>query len=120
MVLSRSPQSTLSGIGNWCARSTISSDGSPNGPSQVPSPPTTPFGVNNDTWDLIYEAAGQVAKLKMNGEETKFGNRGKGLLGSPVSPNPSAGSPNSRLYTNQGLNQNLARVSYFDEYLVKI
>ncbi|KAF3433583.1 hypothetical protein FNV43_RR24685 [Rhamnella rubrinervis] len=110
MVLSRSPQSTLSGIGNWCGRSTISSDGSPNGPSQVPSPPTTPFGANNDTWDLIYEAAGQVARLKINAEETKFSNHGKGLLGSPVSPNPSARNPNSGLYTSQILNQNPARL----------
>lgn len=115
MVLSRSPQSTLSGIGNWCAQGTLSSDGSPNGPSQVPSPPTTPFGASNDTWDLIYEAAGQVARLKMNGEETKSSNHGKGLLGSPVSSNPSARNPYGGLYTNQGLNQNLARVSYLDE-----
>ncbi|XP_015869919.2 uncharacterized protein LOC107407188 [Ziziphus jujuba] len=115
MVLSGSPQSTLSGIGSWCARSTISSDGSPNGPSQVPSPPTTPFGARNDTWDLIYEAAGQVARLKMTDEETKFSNRGKGLLGPHGSPNPSVPcvrNPNSGLYknNNQGFSQNLARL----------
>ncbi|XP_050386523.1 uncharacterized protein LOC126802857 [Argentina anserina] len=60
-VMSGSPQSTLSGIGSW------SGNGSPSAPSsQVPSPPTTPFGSQNDTWDLIYAAAGQVARLKMN------------------------------------------------------
>ncbi|XP_022138921.1 uncharacterized protein LOC111009981 [Momordica charantia] len=62
-ALAGSPQSTLSGFGSWSA-----SDGSPSGPSQAPSPPTTPFGGENNTWDLIYAAAGQVARLKLNGE----------------------------------------------------
>lgn len=86
-VMSGSPQSTLSGIGRW------SNNGSPTGPSsQVPSPPTTPFGAQNDTWDLIYAAAGQVARLKMNGVDgaAKFSssNNGRGLLGPPRSPSP--------------------------------
>ena len=33
------------------------------------SPPTTPFGAKNDSWDLIYAAAGQVARLKMTNNE---------------------------------------------------
>ncbi|XP_004307591.1 PREDICTED: uncharacterized protein LOC101311909 [Fragaria vesca subsp. vesca] len=86
-VMSGSPQSTLSGIGSW------SSNGSPAAPSsQVPSPPTTPFGGQNDTWDLIYAAAGQVARLKMNSVDgaAKFGNNnGRGLLGPPRTPSPS-------------------------------
>ncbi|XP_061998451.1 uncharacterized protein LOC133715809 [Rosa rugosa] len=88
-VMSGSPQSTLSGIGSW------SCNGSPAGPSsQVPSPPTTPFGGQNDTWDLIYAAAGQVARLKMNSVEgaAKLSNNnsnGRGLLGPPRSPSPS-------------------------------
>lgn len=85
--MSGSPQSTLSGIGSW------SNNGSPTGPSsQVPSPPTTPFGAQNDTWDLIYAAAGQVARLKMNSVDgaVKFSNsNGRGLLGPPRSPSPS-------------------------------
>ena len=85
--MSGSPQSTLSGIGSW------SSNGSPAAPSsQVPSPPTTPFGGQNDTWDLIYAAAGQVARLKMNSVDgaAKFGNNnGRGLLGPPSTPSPS-------------------------------
>ncbi|KAL3521153.1 hypothetical protein ACH5RR_019302 [Cinchona calisaya] len=66
-VLSGSPQSTLTQVGSWSGRSTMSSNGSPNGPSQVSSPPTTPLGVVNDALDLIFQAAGQVARLKMNG-----------------------------------------------------
>lgn len=66
MVLSSSPQSTLTQVGSWSGRSTVSSSGSPNGPSQVCSPPTTPLGSKNDAWDLIYQAAGQVARLKVN------------------------------------------------------
>ncbi|XP_057475919.1 uncharacterized protein LOC130763910 [Actinidia eriantha] len=73
-VLSVSPQSTLSAVGSW------SGNGSPNGPSQVPSPPATPLG-GNDAWDLIYAAAGQVARLKMNCGEGPP--KGRGLLASP-------------------------------------
>ncbi|PON87615.1 TIP41-like protein [Trema orientale] len=110
-VLAGSPQSTLSGIGSWSGRSTISSNGSPNGPSQVVSPPTTPFGANNDTWDLIYAAAGQVARLKISNEEAKLANRGRGLLGPPriPSPLPPVRNPNNGLYSDQSLSQNLAQ-----------
>ncbi|KAK8491078.1 hypothetical protein V6N13_122019 [Hibiscus sabdariffa] len=61
-ALASSPRSTLSELGYWSS----SSNNSPNGPSQVPSPPTTPFSAQNDTWNLIYAAAGQVARLKMS------------------------------------------------------
>ncbi|GMN41389.1 hypothetical protein TIFTF001_010607 [Ficus carica] len=112
-VLAGSPQSTLSGIGSWSCRSTISSNGSPNGPSQVASPPSTPFGAKNDTWDLIYAAAGQVARLKMNGDEPKLSHHhhhhhhGRGLLGPAVrSPNGGAGGG---FYSNQTLTQNLTQ-----------
>ncbi|XP_050117074.1 uncharacterized protein LOC126594518 [Malus sylvestris] len=87
-VMSGSPQSILSGIGSW------SSNGSPTGPSsQVPSPPTTPFGAQDDTWELIYAAAGQVARLKMTnsfGGATEFsGNHGRrGLMGPSRIPSP--------------------------------
>ncbi|KAL4289728.1 hypothetical protein GQ457_14G024680 [Hibiscus cannabinus] len=62
-ALASSPRSTLSELGYW---SSSSNNNSPNGPSQVPSPPTTPFSAQNDTWNLIYAAAGQVARLKMS------------------------------------------------------
>lgn len=111
-VLASSPQSTLSGLGSW----STSSNGSPNGPSQVPSPPTTPFGAQNDTWDLIYAAAGQVARLKMSNEAPKYTsfNYGRGLpkaQSHAVMRNSSSG-----LYPSQGLSYNLAQtnqVSFF-------
>jgi hypothetical protein len=58
-----SPQSILSGIGSWSGRSNGSGDGSPNGNSRVPSPATAPFV---DPWEVIYAAAGQVARFKIN------------------------------------------------------
>ncbi|GMI80801.1 hypothetical protein like AT2G39870 [Hibiscus trionum] len=69
-ALGNSPRSTLSGLGGW----SFSSNNSSNGPSQVPSPPTTPFCAHNNTWDLIYAAAGQVARLKMSNEVPKYTN----------------------------------------------
>ncbi|CAK7325777.1 unnamed protein product [Dovyalis caffra] len=86
-VMAGSPESTLSGLGSW----SVSSNGSPNG---VLSPPSTPFGSKNDTWDLIYAAAGQVARLKMSNssEGHKYNNstsyQGRGLLGPARSQNP--------------------------------
>ncbi|KAJ8747358.1 hypothetical protein K2173_012938 [Erythroxylum novogranatense] len=60
-VMAGSPKSTLSGIGSW----SVSSNGSPKAGI---SPPTTPFELKTDPCDLIYEAAGQVARLKMSSE----------------------------------------------------
>ncbi|KAJ4836553.1 hypothetical protein Tsubulata_013432 [Turnera subulata] len=60
-VMAGSPESTLSGTGSWSA----SSNGSPNG---VLSPPRTPFAAEDETLELIYAAAGQVARLKMNSD----------------------------------------------------
>ncbi|XP_039038855.1 uncharacterized protein LOC120176492 isoform X2 [Hibiscus syriacus] len=42
--------------------------------NEVPSPPTSPFCVQNDAWDLIYAAAGQVASLKLSNEVPKYTN----------------------------------------------
>ncbi|XP_074308194.1 uncharacterized protein LOC141643072 isoform X2 [Silene latifolia] len=63
---STSPQSTLSGYGG----------GWSNAPSRVPSPELQ----NDGAWDLLYEAAGQVARLKMNVIAAKLNN---GLLAPP-------------------------------------
>ncbi|KAA8539659.1 hypothetical protein F0562_026351 [Nyssa sinensis] len=114
-VLSGSPQSTLSAFGSFSGRSAVSSNGSPNGSSQVSSPRTRPLSPNNDAWDLIYAAAGQVARLKMNGEGPP---KGKGLLGpprsfTPVHPSPPVKNPNNGLYTNQCLPQNLLQARHF-------
>lgn len=67
-VMAGSPQSTLAGIGSWSGRSGGSSDGSPNGSTRVPSPTTVPFSTGNDAWEVLYAAAGEVARLKMNVE----------------------------------------------------
>ncbi|KAK6135858.1 hypothetical protein DH2020_030405 [Rehmannia glutinosa] len=78
-VMSTSPQSTLAHLGSWTGRSAGgSSNGSPNG---VPSPPTTPLGAEYDAvGDLIYRAAGQVARLKLNrGDGLKQQNEGCGV-----------------------------------------
>ncbi|KAK6156171.1 hypothetical protein DH2020_010419 [Rehmannia glutinosa] len=83
-VMSTSPQSTLAHFGSCTGRSAGgSSNGSPNG---VPSPPTTPLGAEYDAvGDLIYRAAGQVARLKLNrGDGLGPGpTMDKGLLGPP-------------------------------------
>lgn len=81
-----SPESTPSGLGSW----SVSSNGSPDG---VLSPPMTPFGGKNDSWDLIYAAAGQVARLKMNNNEGLKYNRStnyqrSALLGPTRAQNP--------------------------------
>ncbi|XP_076936079.1 uncharacterized protein LOC143603035 [Bidens hawaiensis] len=71
--LAGSPESTF----NWNV----------SGPTQAWSTPTTPFGHRKeDSWDLIYAAAEQVAmmkfKMKMNHmNDVVFGNRG--LIGAP-------------------------------------
>ncbi|KAL6526756.1 hypothetical protein OROGR_015846 [Orobanche gracilis] len=77
-VMSTSPQSTLANMWSFSGQSPSgSSNGSPNG---VNSPPTTPPGEeNNSVGDLIYRAAGQVEKLKLNGGSVKHA----GLLAPP-------------------------------------
>ncbi|KAK1562108.1 hypothetical protein Q3G72_006393 [Acer saccharum] len=74
LFLSGSPQSTLCAIGSGCGCKQGSSRGSPNCQSLVSSPP--------GTWDLLYAAAGEVARMRMS--EDSYGghryNRG-GLLG---------------------------------------
>ncbi|KAL6503756.1 hypothetical protein OROGR_025679 [Orobanche gracilis] len=77
-VMSSSPQSTLANMWSFSGRSAGgSSNCSPNG---VNSPPTTPPDEENDSvGDLIYRAAGQVEKLKLNGGSFKQA----GLLSPP-------------------------------------
>ena len=60
-MLAGSPQSTLCGL-------SASGDYSPNGvASQVSSPPSSPLEKEPaDPLDLLYEAAGQVARLRTN------------------------------------------------------
>ncbi|XP_011019198.1 PREDICTED: uncharacterized protein LOC105121999 isoform X3 [Populus euphratica] len=76
-VVSGSPQSTLCAVGSRCGCGQGSSRGSPSGSS----PPAT--------WDLLYAAAGEVERMKMNNEEgCGFNNQSRGLLGPPIKPSP--------------------------------
>lgn len=109
-VMASSPQSTLSGIGSW----SVSSNGSPNGPSQVSSPPMTPFSAQNDaSWDLISAAAGQVARLKISSEAPKCSN--DALYGRAFSNN----NPTSGLYSNQSLSSPLFQSNQFQQQVSK-
>lgn len=113
-VVSGSPQSTLSGIGSWSGRSGGSSEGSPNGSTRVPSPTTTPFPAGNDAWEVLYEAAGQVARLKMNNEASKFDFQNRGVLGGL--PAPIAAENRAPTFFP---NQNLSHVSHHLNRLLK-
>ncbi|KAH8506054.1 hypothetical protein H0E87_013043 [Populus deltoides] len=76
-VVSGSPQSTLCAVGSGCGCGQGSSRGSPSGSS----PPAT--------WDLLYAAAGEVERMRMNNEEgCGFNNQSRGLLGPPRKPSP--------------------------------
>ena len=104
---SGSPQSTLVAAGNWSGLSPVSSNGSPNGPSQVSSPTAATVGPN-DAWDLFYAAAGQLARLKMNGEGPP---KSRGLIDphrsfSSFHQLPPVKKPNSGFCSNQCLSSN--------------
>ncbi|KAJ1389165.1 hypothetical protein SESBI_38516 [Sesbania bispinosa] len=108
--LAGSPQSTLSGIGSWSGRS----DGSPNGSTRVPSPTTTPFSAANDAWDVLYAAAGQVARLKMNNEASKLDFQNRGLLGGLPPPIAAENRAAAAMFTNQN---SLSQVQFHQQLL---
>ncbi|KAK1322454.1 hypothetical protein QJS10_CPA03g01771 [Acorus calamus] len=60
-TMAGSPQSTLCAFGGWSRESS-------NGPSQVSSPPSPMESKQEDAWDLLYAAAGQMVRLSMNDE----------------------------------------------------
>lgn len=79
-VLTGSPQSTLCAMEGWSS----SSRGSPNGPSQVSSPPSTPFEqAHSGSSDLLYVAAGQVMRMRIEELEKQVKYQGRGLLETP-------------------------------------
>lgn len=56
-----SPQSTLCG------------HDSPDGPSEVNSPPSSPLEQRKeDSWDVLYEAAGQVMRMRLNQAQNSY------------------------------------------------
>nr|GMC75821.1 uncharacterized protein LOC109191910 isoform X2 [Ipomoea batatas] len=83
--LSGSPQSTLCGVlGGGCGCS-------PNYPSRVSSPPTPEMARNADdgAWDLLYAAAGEVARMKMMEEAAAALYQSKnGVWAPPRRPSP--------------------------------
>lgn len=106
-VMAGSPQSTLCEVGSWLRCSNGSSQASSNVPSQVSSPPTTPMDQKQDAWDLLYAAAGQVVKMKMN--DQGLNSHCRGLLGSPRKPSPAPVStpvkpPSPSYYCDEALN----------------
>lgn len=92
---SGSPQSTLS---------PVSGNGSPTRHSKGPSPTTTPPIGNDDAWDLICAAAGQMNGLKMKYEGDI---KNRGLVAPTRSftqihpPNPTNGFYNTHLVKQQ-------------------
>lgn len=90
-----SPQSTLCGIGSW----SFSSSESPDGPSQVSSPPSTPFQQQADALDLLFAAAGQVERLGLNNGTIR------GLLGPPKDHRYPNQTTKNRFYSRQDLIQ---------------
>lgn len=82
--LSGSPQSTLCSTLSGGHRS---SRGSPNCPLKVASP----AGINKTdaAWDLLYAAAGEVARMRMmKGAAGIYPNKSGGLVGPPTKPSP--------------------------------
>nr|GMC95978.1 Tripartite terminase [Ipomoea batatas] len=71
-LLSGSPESMLNRVHSMSGRS----GGSGNGPSMASSPSTTTrLEAKHNDWNLIFQAAGQVAKLKMNTGDGAFRNQ---------------------------------------------
>ncbi|KAF5176758.1 3-phosphoshikimate 1-carboxyvinyltransferase [Thalictrum thalictroides] len=119
-VMAGSPQSPLCGLGSWSGCSSGSSRGSPNGPSQVSSPPSTPFSSGDDALDLLYAAAGQVVRMKLN-DETSYG---RGLLGVPQKkpnsiPVPVGKKSNVGFYSNEALIQQQLQANHFYQLNLK-
>ncbi|XP_059667879.1 uncharacterized protein LOC132313214 isoform X2 [Cornus florida] len=111
--MSGSPQSTLCGVigGCGCKKcSTRSSRGSPNCASQLSSPPpsSAAMSMNEAAYDLLYAAAGKVARLRMI-EERIGCYENRGILAPPrrtcpvsaplkkANPNP---NPNTGFHSN--------------------
>ncbi|KAI3819923.1 hypothetical protein L1987_13776 [Smallanthus sonchifolius] len=83
-VMAGSPKSTLFG----CKQ--ISSRGSSNCPSPVPTPP---LSQNESPWDVLCAAAGEVARMRMTGFKYHNGSRTRNHISPPPplkipSPNP--------------------------------
>lgn len=93
LFLSGSPQSTLCAVGNGCGCRQWSSHVRQKCQSRLPSAP--------NTWDLLYEAAEEVARMRVNEESIQHG---RGLLAQPKIPSPDLGGfYSSQLMSRQKL-----------------
>lgn len=91
-IMAGSPQSTLS---PW----SYSGRGSPNGPSLVSSPPSSPLEQQKeDPWDMLYEAAGQVLRMRLHEQSAQS----RGLLGPPRMPSSQPISAPAKIPNNAG------------------
>ncbi|XP_019705536.1 uncharacterized protein [Elaeis guineensis] len=102
-IMAGSPQSTLS---PWSA----SGKGNPVGPSIVPSPSLTP--VEQDE-DLLYDAALQVRRLRLNDPSNKHNIQDRGLLRKPPPPISTASNNHSTGYHDAHLTQQQLRAVQF-------
>uniref|UniRef100_A0A5B7A8E9 Uncharacterized protein n=1 Tax=Davidia involucrata TaxID=16924 RepID=A0A5B7A8E9_DAVIN len=122
-TLSGSPQSTLCPVLGGCGCKPGSSRGSPNAPSQMSSPPPAALmGRNEADWDLLYAAAGEVAKMRLIEEGSTGYYHNRGLLGLPRKPSPVAvplknlnPTPNAGLHCNQSLSYQQLQVAHFQQ-----
>ncbi|KAA8518967.1 hypothetical protein F0562_016259 [Nyssa sinensis] len=92
LTMSGSPQSTLCPVLGGCGCKPGSSHGSPSCPSRIssPSPPPPPAAAmarNEAAWDLLYAAAGEVAKMRMIEEGSGYYHN-RELMGLPRKPGP--------------------------------
>ncbi|XVF55165.1 hypothetical protein PTKIN_Ptkin06aG0014700 [Pterospermum kingtungense] len=106
-ALSSSPQSTLCALRSGCGCKQGSSRGSPNYESRVSSPPAT--------WDLLYAAAGEVARMRMS-EESYGGFNNRGLLGPAVrKPTPNLDASCFYPPTHQSLSHQKLQANQFQQ-----
>ncbi|KAL9153074.1 hypothetical protein ABFS82_10G025100 [Erythranthe guttata] len=98
--LSGSPQSTL------CGCKPASSQSSPNSASRVSTPPDEKDVAG---WDLLYAAAGEVARIRMSDETTPF--HSAKLFPPTLNPNPSPIAVPVQKNTNNQT-QTQAQISY--------
>ncbi|OAY65190.1 hypothetical protein ACMD2_27169, partial [Ananas comosus] len=120
-VMAGSPQSTLCAMGLWSS----SGHDSPNGPSQVPSPPSSPLEtLAEDPWDLLNLAADEVMRMSLHEQGNHRSFNGVNLSvpaqkpssppirAPPKNPNPSPNPyPNGGYYTTPLMTQRQVQVA---------
>lgn len=103
-AMSGSPQSTLTSfMGGYNGYKEGSSRGSPNGPSLSTSPPqAAPLNRSDASWNLLYAAAGEVARMRMTAANEGFGGyyQKDGLFYPPRIPSPVAKTSNQGFQSN--------------------